>query len=48
MSVTVPIDGDDIDAVSSRQPSQFGGWMDVVDGSDLSPLPPEREVTLHE
>ena len=34
------IDAGDVADRGRREPSQFGGWMDVVDGSDLDALPP--------
>jgi len=33
------IDSDDITNVASREKSQFGGYMEVVDGADLNPMP---------
>lgn len=34
-----------IDDVSSREPSQFGGFMDVVEGDDLIPIPDESDLS---
>jgi len=35
---------DRVSDVSKRQPSQFGGWMDVVDGEALKPLPAPESI----
>ena len=40
------IDAAEIGERASREPSQFGGWMDVVDSDDLDPLPPHSEVEV--